>query len=154
MAHTYIYIYTHTYIYIYIYIYIYSSIYIFLFIYLIAPRRPPGQDVFVFGFVAERTRYKKQCKHTSKKASKTKPKKSKTRSRMIGERIKNHPETLQNRPQIDQKWSENEAKRDKTSNHRLQDDLGGLRMAFPPLSAQDMATTWSPKSNKNYKKTT
>ena len=120
--------------------------------YLIAPRGPPGQDVFVFGFVAERTRYKMQCKHTSKKASKTKLKKIKTRSRMIRERIKNHPKTFQNQYQIDPKWSENEAKRDKTSNHRLQDDLGSLRMAFPPLSAQDMAKTWSPKSNKNCRK--
>ena len=34
--------------------------------YLIASRRPPGQDVLVVGFVAERSRYKTQCKHTSK----------------------------------------------------------------------------------------
>ena len=33
---------------------------------LIAPRRPPGQDMLAFGFVVERRRYKKQCKHTSK----------------------------------------------------------------------------------------
>ena len=118
--------------------------------YLIAP---PGQDVFVFGFVAERTRYKKQCKHTSKKASKTKLKKSKTRSRMIGERIKNHPETLQNRPQIDPKWSENEAKRDKKSNNRLQDDLGGPRRPSSRLSCPGHGPTWNPKLSKKCKKT-
>ena len=35
--------------------------------YLIAPRRPPGQDMLALGFVAERRRYKTQCKHTSEK---------------------------------------------------------------------------------------
>ena len=34
---------------------------------LIAPRRPPGQDMLAFRFVVERRGYKKQCKHTSKK---------------------------------------------------------------------------------------
>ena len=121
--------------------------------YLIAPRRPPGQDVFVFGFVVERRRYKKQCKHTSKKASKTKLKKIKTRSRMIGERIRNHPQTLQNQYQIDPKCSKNEAKRDKTSNQRLQDDSGAPRKPIPPLSCAGQGPTWSPKSTKKSKKT-
>ena len=62
--------------------------------------------MLVVGFLAARTRYKKQCKHTSKKASKTKLKKIKTRSRMIRERIKNHPETLQNRPKMVRKRSQ------------------------------------------------
>ena len=38
-----------------------------------------------------------------------------------------HRKSAEIQDEIDPKWFENEAKRDKKCNHRLQDDLGSLR---------------------------
>ena len=65
---------------------------------------------------------------------------------------KNTPERSKIEPKIDPKWYENEAKRDKKSNQRLQDDLGGFKGAIFRLSRQIQTPTWSPKSNKKCKK--
>ena len=113
----------------------------FSYIYLIAPRRPPGQDMLALGFVVERRRYKRQCKDASKDLE------NELKNSEIDARILRKSAEIQ--VKIDPKWSENGAKRDKKCNHRLQDDLGAPRRRIPPLSCAGRVPTWSPKSNKN-----
>ena len=60
-----------------------------------------------------------------------------------------HRKSAEIQDEIDPKWYENEAKRDKKSNQRLQDDLGGPRGAIFRLSRQIQTPTWSQKANKN-----
>ena len=59
----------------------------------------------------------------------------------------------QNGDKIDPKGSQNEAKTDKKSEQRLQDDLGSLWGAISRLSHCSYGAFWNPKSSQIRKKT-
>ena len=72
-----------------------------------------------------------------------------------GRNIKHRPQNLskkgakidQNGAKIDPKGSQNEAKTDKKSEQRLQDDLGPLWGAIFPLWRQEREPSWVPTSS-------
>ena len=91
-------------------------------------------------------------------------KRKKDRSHKWGKRartIKHRPQNLQkkgaeineNGAKIDRKGSQNEAKRDKKSEQRLQDDLGPVWGAISPLLCRRLGAFWKPKSSQIRKKT-